>query len=375
MLNSNSNLYEDYIWVNEYRRQYKNPVNIYNPYTVWKTRQYQSELFNFDENGVRKTINDKDYNKLNFNIYFFGGSTLQNAETIDSLTIPSSVIRNLNNSKLGEKYNFTGVNFGTSAYSSTQETLRFLLEYQTGFTKYDKPDLVVFYNGANDIWAGVYLERPGYHDAYDRIKLRFDNINSFYLLKIKEKLIENINFLKIINHYTNGGEREDYRYFETRSLDYQKLSKVQSDIYIKNIEIISPILSKEDIKSIYFIQPTIFSTVNKNYHNSEKKLFYTKYYPNMYKAYDIGYSELRKKTSKINNVIDISDFFDGINKPIFSDYVHVGPYGNEVISIINKKPGPWISDIISKMIEWQFKNPKSTREDAEGFVKSFRGNV
>ena len=328
-----SNLYEGYSWVNEYRKQYKNPISVYNPYTVWKTKKYQSELFNFDENGIRKTLNYKDEKKINYNIYFFGASTIQNPETIDSLTIPSWVIRNLNNSKLGEKYNFTGVNFGTSAYTSTQELFRFLHEYQTGFKTYNKPDLVVFYNGASDIWAGVYLERPGYHDAYDRIKLRFDNINLFYLLKIKEKLIENVDFFKIINQYITGGEGESDRYFETRSLNFQELSEDQSDIYLKNIEIASSIMDKEDIKSIYFIQPTIFSThQNKNLHNSNKKLFYTKNYPNMYKAYDIGYSELKKKTSKVDRVIDISDVFNGINSPIFSDNVHIGPYGNEIIS-------------------------------------------
>ena len=328
-----SNLYEGYSWVNEYRKQYKDPISVYNPYTVWKTKEYQSELFNFDENGIRKTLNYKDEKKINYNIYFFGASTIQNPETIDSLTIPSWVIRNLNNSKLGEKYNFTGVNFGTSAYTSTQELFRFLHEYQTGFKTYNKPDLVVFYNGASDIWAGVYLERPGYHDAYDRIKLRFDNINLFYLLKIKEKLIENVDFFKIINQYITGGEGESDRYFETRSLNFQELSEDQSDIYLKNIEIASSIMDKEDIKSIYFIQPTIFSThQNKNLNNSNKKLFYTKNYPNMHKAYDIGYSELKKKTSKIDRVIDISDVFNGINSPIFSDNVHIGPYGNEIIS-------------------------------------------
>ncbi|MHA2280152.1 MAG: hypothetical protein ACXAC5_04660 [Promethearchaeota archaeon] len=49
--------------------------------------------------------------------------------------------------------------------------------------------------------------------------------------------------------------------------------------------------------------------------------------------------------------------------------------GDEVISIVGKEAGPWVGDIIAKMIEWQLKNPKATRVDAEGFVKSFRGNV
>lgn len=46
--------------------------------------------------------------------------------------------------------------------------------------------------------------------------------------------------------------------------------------------------------------------------------------------------------------------------------------GDEVIEIVGKDPGPWVGDIMTRMLEWQFKNPKATRKDAEGFVKSFR---
>lgn len=46
--------------------------------------------------------------------------------------------------------------------------------------------------------------------------------------------------------------------------------------------------------------------------------------------------------------------------------------GNEIISIVDKNPGPWVGEIISKMIDWQLKNPSMTRKDAEGFVKSFK---
>lgn len=49
--------------------------------------------------------------------------------------------------------------------------------------------------------------------------------------------------------------------------------------------------------------------------------------------------------------------------------------GNEIVLLINKKPGPWVGSIISKMIDWQLKNPNVTKKDAEGFVKSFRSSV
>ena len=46
--------------------------------------------------------------------------------------------------------------------------------------------------------------------------------------------------------------------------------------------------------------------------------------------------------------------------------------GQQVIDIIQKDPGPWVGEILSKMLEWQMKNPKVSVKDAEGFVRSFK---
>jgi tRNA nucleotidyltransferase/poly(A) polymerase len=85
-------------------------------------------------------------------------------------------------------------------------------------------------------------------------------------------------------------------------------------------------------------------------------------------------------TSKRKNAIKDFDFT--YHSDMMSKIRSLGPKkvmnlkpllnGTEIISIVAKEPGPWVSTIISKMIEWQLKNPKVTRKDAEGFVKSFK---
>jgi len=49
--------------------------------------------------------------------------------------------------------------------------------------------------------------------------------------------------------------------------------------------------------------------------------------------------------------------------------------GEEVIKIVGAEPGPWVGEVIAKMIEWQLKNPGSTVKDARGYVSSFKENI
>lgn len=46
--------------------------------------------------------------------------------------------------------------------------------------------------------------------------------------------------------------------------------------------------------------------------------------------------------------------------------------GNEIMEIVGKKNGPLIGKIIDRMIDWQLSNPKVSKKDAYGFVKSFK---
>jgi tRNA nucleotidyltransferase/poly(A) polymerase len=88
-------------------------------------------------------------------------------------------------------------------------------------------------------------------------------------------------------------------------------------------------------------------------------------------------------TSKKKNIVEDFDFT--YHGDMMAKIRSLGPKkvmnmkplidGNEVISIIGEQPGPWVGEIIGKMIEWQLKNPRATHKDAEGFVKSFRGNI
>ena len=51
----------------------------------------------------------------------------------------------------------------------------------------------------------------------------------------------------------------------------------------------------------------------------------------MAETYDIGYTQFKKLTDD-EIMIDLTNIFDGSQKPIYRDYAHVGPYGDYLVA-------------------------------------------
>ena len=326
-------LYSDYQWAAEFfkgKSENPHPNHSYFPYTMWTTKNWASKLVNFDSNGVRLTFNQAKNDKKVYRIYMFGGSTLANGGVPDEYTISSNISKILSESHLSSKYRFEVNNFGSGAYSSTQELIRLIFEAQRGFEAYGKPDLVIFYDGVTDVFSGIYLERPGIHDAYDRIKMRYDDINKFYLLKLKELITKRSNTYRLINYFF-GRNEEDDRYFENKDLNYQKYAIDSVKIYKQNTDIVKSLGSQYGFESIFFLQPNIYiSSGLTSYDNNVRNKWITER-PRMAEAYDIGYTQFKKLTDD-EIMIDITNIFDGSQKPIYRDYAHVGPYGDYLVA-------------------------------------------
>jgi lysophospholipase L1-like esterase len=109
-----------------------------------------------------RTAPDPADNRL---IWFFGGSTTMSDTRDHALTLPSLVVSELN--KAQERISFSAVNFGMSAFNSLQEA-HFLQQMlaQRG----DRPDLVIFYDGANDAgYLSQYRDIRG-HFGFRRVR-------------------------------------------------------------------------------------------------------------------------------------------------------------------------------------------------------------
>jgi len=119
----------------ERKRQYD-----YHAFIGWKHHDMHSESFNVTE-GVRKTVQPVT-GKLPSKAFFFGGSTMWGSFVADKHTIPSFFAQNTN------KYRV--LNYGEQSYNSGQE-LNLLIQR---WEEIKPKDVVVFYDGVNDVFNG-----------------------------------------------------------------------------------------------------------------------------------------------------------------------------------------------------------------------------
>lgn len=128
----------------------------YDPYTLFVS-----------EGCPRPTANnppalDRQKNRL---IWLFGGSTMKGATDDDTKTIPSFLARDLNQVEpLSPSYL---INFGEPSFNSLMETKylqKALIEQPV------HPDIIIFYDGANDCTYFAQNRTPYAHLGYRRLK-------------------------------------------------------------------------------------------------------------------------------------------------------------------------------------------------------------
>ncbi|THB76939.1 MAG: SGNH/GDSL hydrolase family protein [Desulfobulbaceae bacterium] len=162
----------------------------YDPYTVFQSR-----------GGLRNTINPGPgpVQKKQTHVWLFGGSTMHGYTKHDERTIPSYLSAQLNSRTNGTHYVLK--NFGEPAFNSLLEVKYF---QKAMIEEEPKPDLVIFYDGANDsIFLSQYRE-PNGHYGMRRMKALIENyrdsflgllkpINAYYRSSFTKELWDKIN--------------------------------------------------------------------------------------------------------------------------------------------------------------------------------------
>jgi lysophospholipase L1-like esterase len=125
-------------WAATHFREFGQLTEAYQPYQGWRRRPFAGETINIDTEGVRRTWLDPAGAPTR-TIAFFGGSTTWGTGADDAHTLPSMFAR--------LRPEFRAYNFGESGHTAHQN-LNFLIKQLTDGLV---PDVVVFYNGGNDI--------------------------------------------------------------------------------------------------------------------------------------------------------------------------------------------------------------------------------
>ncbi len=145
-------------WYPEFTREYDalRPQR-WQPYIYWgRLPNFHGTYINLDSAGHRITPQPSSPATPRARVFFFGGSTMWGTAQRDDHTIAAEASRRLQ-PLAGPGARIEVTNFGETGYTFTQEVLQLMLALREGA----RPDVVVFYDGINDVVATVQLGEPG----------------------------------------------------------------------------------------------------------------------------------------------------------------------------------------------------------------------
>ena len=266
--------------------------------------------------GYRLTTNQPQDSL--FKVHVFGGSTVWGLGSIDRNTLPSTLQRQLNE-YFPEKFLVTNHGFESLVAKQQLERLSRL--------KISPDDVVIFYDGGNDIWLGGLYGTPsgtiiGYNQESRLVILVFN---------FKIWLSKNIATYSLLSRLKNRfllGENNGDLSCPISETEAVRNSEAGSDLYLKYIEDADNLVKRSGGKFFHFFQPTLLALENPTEYEQiviDKTPCY-KEAQAAYRIYKFRYAQLSQQN---NNAYDFSDYFSG--RDLFFDWIHVGARGNQIM--------------------------------------------
>ena len=309
----------------------------YVSYLVWQADSLLQGEETTDDRGLRRTPGNSDDPDA-FNIFVFGGSAMWGSGVPDSCTIASRLRENL---AASTDLRVSVTNYGQISWVSSQELLSLLLELRDGRI----PDLVIFYDGFNDVWSSYQVGRAGEHQNYPQIRDRVEGID---ILRVQNSLFAQLvgrtNTAQLIQLMRTAGtlaeEPREIITYATMGTDPVALAESTFAVYRRNMEMASLLGDGFGFDCLFIWQPCIWcgsKPMTENEHD-----IWVGGSPAFQAGGDPAWKELVVLTQSLaasnadssEDYFDFSTVFDSSATEFYSDFsgCHLNQDGNEYIS-------------------------------------------
>jgi lysophospholipase L1-like esterase len=278
------------------------------------------------------SIPPSDYNRestdpnLNRIVWMFGGSTVRcNAQRNKNTTLPSFVARFLN--EKAKPNHFTVVNFGENGFNSLLESK--YLEKALTFEK-RTPDVIVFYDGANDCLQYVEHRQPDGHIGYRRLKAFIESYRMGWL-----GLLKPIN-AALYASYTNEFIDRIRMLAEPVRSDSPTLERMVTSSAARYDHIFK-LAHCYDAEFLLIWQPILWAencSVTTDVHQAERTMFLdvTKF-PVVKESLNATYNELEATLKNKPYFVSLRDSLCGRTTGLFEpDGIHLTTRGDELMA-------------------------------------------
>jgi hypothetical protein len=277
---------------------------VYRSFIGWRTDVTQGETVHVDPPLLqRRTVNTGTSGTRT--AYFFGGSTIWGVGSNDAGTIPSQFAA------------LTGMhaeNFGERSYTAHQGLVMLIQLLQAGH----RPDLVVFYDGVNDVLnkcrneIGVdsYDREPDFSHTFER-SFRTDSFSYYFapLMTLSEKIRLELSRSVHAEEYACQRDAAKAEAIAGRLVQDWQFAKLLTEAH--------------GGKFIGLLQPVAFfsKTRLQPYHLP----------PSLATQYQAVYPIVRQKIAALTDIHDLISVLD-VDEDLYIDFCHLAPTGNRLVA-------------------------------------------
>jgi hypothetical protein len=320
-----SSYYLGKTWAPQYWREFELSRKVqYLSYVVWRRAPFTGATINIDDGGIRRTPGAV-CGGGSYKVFVFGGSPIWGTGSPDWGTIPAYLQAAL--AKL-ESRPVCVVNFGESAYVSTQSVITLLTRLQTG----DVPDLTFFYDGPNDVYAAFQSGRPTVHENVGSVARIFEHRGEVESNPLSE-LLDRSALFRVSRGLVNSlaqAPPPTLLTYETMGIDRTALTEAVVRTYLDNYNVVDALAHKYGFKYAFFWPAYI--SAGKKHLTAEEEALKREVDPSLAKLHASVYHTMESRIPQYANLHSLSSIFDGHDSLIWIDDAHVTPVGNELIA-------------------------------------------
>lgn len=309
-----ADVYRGQDWATGYWREEARTVQTtrseWHPYVYFRRSPFRGDYINVDQNGVRATWNKTPApSPTQLKITVLGGSALWGTGSRDEFTIPSALSKKL----AAKNIDAWVTNLGEGGYVSTQEVLTLMLELRKG----NVPDVVIFYDGANDVFSAFQQGVAGIPQNEFNRAAEFNQIN--WRGAVLEKLALYRGVTGLITRA---------RPPRTQQANAALANDVL-DIYSTNLRVVESLSKTYSFIVVYFWQPTIY---NKKNLSAWEKGQLNRYGEAQFFQQSDQLLKQRNFTAAYPNFHELTSVFGDDPNTVYIDLFHISEAGNDQVA-------------------------------------------